>query len=160
MWKWWYKTFNLKEAITMVKVKVGICGLLCVMMLLVAASTFAADPIKISFWHAMSARRMKAVDKVIEGFHEAHPEIRIEPQFTGSYAETLSKAIAAVRSGEAPHIVQVYEVGTQTMLDSGAIVPLFELEKAGEVDYLNIVSRNDKYLAEKWGDDFWLKQVA
>ena len=123
----------------MVKTKVGICGLVCVMLLLVAVSAFAADPITINFWHAMSARRMKAVDVVLEGFHAAYPEIKIEPQFTGSYAETLSKAIAAVRAGEAPHIVQVYEVGTQTMLDSGAIVPVFEIEKPGDIDWGNVV---------------------
>ena len=123
----------------MLKAKASLCGILCVIMLCVGVSAFAADPITINFWHAMSARRMEAVNKIIDGFHAAHPEIRIEPQFTGSYAETLSKAIAAVRSGEAPHIVQVYEVGTQTMLDSGAIVPLFELEKPGEIDWDDII---------------------
>lgn len=123
----------------MSKGKLFISGMLCVLMIVISVSAFAADPITISFWHGMSASRMKAVDKVLEGFHAAHPEIKIEPQFTGTYAETLSKAIAAVRAGEAPHIVQIYEVGTQTMLDSGAIVPLFELEKPGEIDWGNVV---------------------
>ncbi len=103
--------------------------------LLISTMVVSAEPVTIQFWHAMSASRMKAVDVILEGFHAAHPDIKIEPQFTGSYEETLSKAIAAVRSGDAPHIVQVYEVGTQTMLDSGAIVPLFELEKPGEIDW-------------------------
>jgi sn-glycerol 3-phosphate transport system substrate-binding protein len=123
----------------MSKGKLFMSGMLCVLMIVISVSAFAADPIKISFWHAMSARRMEAVNKVLEGFHAAHPEIIIEPQFTGSYVETLSKAIAAVRAGEAPHIVQVYEVGTQTMLDSDAIVPLFDVEKPGEVDWNNVI---------------------
>ena len=123
----------------MSKTKRDVCGLICVIMMFVGMTAFAEEPITIQFWHAMSAKRMKAVDVVLAGFHEAHPEIKIEPQFTGSYAETLSKAIAAVRSGEAPHIVQVYEVGTQTMLDSGAIVPLFELEKPGELDWDTVI---------------------
>ena len=118
---------------------VFLSGIVCIVMFVMSISAFAEEPIKIQFWHAMSAKRMKAVDRIIEGFHAAYPNIRIEPQFTGSYAETLSKAIAAVRAGEAPHIVQVYEVGTQTMLDSGAIVPLFELEKPGEVDWDNVI---------------------
>ena len=121
------------------KAKISICGVVCVLMVFSGIAAFAENPMTINFWHAMSARRMEAVNKIIDGFHAAHPEIRIEPQFTGSYAETLSKAIAAVRSGEAPHIVQVYEVGTQTMLDSGAIVPLFELEKPGEIDWNDII---------------------
>jgi sn-glycerol 3-phosphate transport system substrate-binding protein len=128
-----------KGGIVMVQGKFVVSGIVCVMLVLMAVSVLAAEPTKILFWHAMSARRMEAVDKVLEGFHAAHPEIRVEPQFTGTYGETLSKAIAAVRSGEAPHIVQVFEVGTQTMLDSGAIVPLFELEKPGEIDWGNVV---------------------
>lgn len=123
----------------MSKVKVLLSSALCVVMLLTAFSAFAADPVTIQFWHAMSASRMEAVNKIIDSFHVAYPNIKIEPQFTGSYAETLSKAIAAVRTGEAPHIVQVYEVGTQTMLDSGAIVPIFDLEKPGEIDWGKIV---------------------
>ena len=123
----------------MIKGRIVVSGIVCVMLVFMAVSVVAADPVKIQFWHAMSAKRMAAVDTVLAGFHAAHPDIIIEPQFTGSYAETLSKAIAAVRAGEAPQIVQVYEVGTQTMLDSGAIVPLFELEKPGEIDWGNVV---------------------
>ena len=114
-------------------------SVLCLVVVFSSCAVFAADPITIDFWHAMSAKRMAAVEKVLEGFHAAHPDIKVEPQFTGSYAETLAKAIAAVRAGESPHIVQVYEVGTQTMLDSGAILPLFELEKPGEIDWGNVV---------------------
>ena len=95
----------------MVKGRFFVSGIICIMLVSMTVSVFAADPVKIQLWHAMSASRMKAVDKVLEGFHAAYPEIRVEPQFTGSYPETLSKAIAAVRAGEAPHIVQVYEVG-------------------------------------------------
>lgn len=123
----------------MSKRKGFISSMLCVLMLVISVSTFAADPITINFWHAMSASRMEAVNKIIDQFHAEYPDIKIEPVFTGSYAETLSKAIAAVRTGEAPHIVQVYEVGTQTMLDSGAIVPVFEIEKPGEINWDEIV---------------------
>jgi sn-glycerol 3-phosphate transport system substrate-binding protein len=93
-------------------------------------------PIKLRLWHAMSGARLEAIIKVIaEGFGAAHPGIAIEPLYTGSYAETLTKAIAAFRAGNPPHIVQVYEVGTQTMVDSGAIVPVTDLIKAGVVDW-------------------------
>lgn len=123
----------------MSKSKVVLGSVMCAALLLTSFAAFAADQVTINFWHAMSASRMEAVNKIIDGFQAAYPNIKIEPQFTGTYAETLSKAIAAVRTGEAPHIVQVYEVGTQTMLDSGAIVPIFELEKPGEIDWGNVV---------------------
>src|SRR5439155_357129 len=47
----------------------------------------------------------------------------------GSYPGTLNAAIAAYRAKQPPHIVQVYEVGTQTMLSSGAVYPVHQLVK-------------------------------
>ena len=47
------------------------------------------------------------------------------PTFKGSYDESMTAAIAAFRAGNAPHILQVFEVGTATMMASkGAIVPV------------------------------------
>jgi sn-glycerol 3-phosphate transport system substrate-binding protein len=64
---------------------------------------------------------------LVDKFNQSHPEIKVDPVHKGSYAENLTAAIAAYKSGNAPHVVQVYEVGTQTLLDSGAIVPVYEL---------------------------------
>ena len=47
------------------------------------------------------------------------------PVFKGSYDESMTAAVAAFRAGNAPHILQVFEVGTATMMASkGAIVPV------------------------------------
>src|SRR5262249_24140252 len=51
----------------------------------------------------------------------------------GTYPETLTAAIAAYRQHQAPHIVQVFEVGTQTMLLSGAVYPVYQLMKDQEI---------------------------
>lgn len=98
---------------------------LILMLALVCGLGFAKTTI--TLWHAMSGSRLPAVEAIIDGFNETHPEIEITAQFTGSYAETLTKAIAAYRAGNQPHIVQVYEVGLQTMLDSRAILPVYEI---------------------------------
>ncbi|MFQ5828565.1 MAG: ABC transporter substrate-binding protein [Candidatus Methylomirabilia bacterium] len=102
-------------------------------------AAFAQGKTKIVFWHAMSGRRLPAVEKLVNGFNEAHPNIQVEAQFTGKYKELLAKCIAAVRAGKPPHICQVYEVGTRTMLDSDAIVPVYTLAK-GDADWGNIVT--------------------
>jgi len=75
----------------------------------------------------MSGQNLKALEDIVKAFNETHPDIEVVPVFTGSYAETLTKAIAAYRNNTHPHIVQVYEVRLQTMLDSGAIVPVYEI---------------------------------
>lgn len=91
------------------------------------------EPIQISFWHAMSGSRGEVVQALVDEFNATHPGIQVVAEFTGSYADTLTKALAAVRAGEPPHIVQVYEVGTRTMLDSGAVIPVAEIS-GGEFD--------------------------
>jgi sn-glycerol 3-phosphate transport system substrate-binding protein len=102
-----------------------------------AAPSFAQpQPVKITLWHAMGGARYDAITKdIAAGFNKANPSYAVEPLFTGSYAETVTKAIAAIRAGNPPHIVQVFEVGTQTMLDSGAIIPVTEMVKPGEIDF-------------------------
>jgi sn-glycerol 3-phosphate transport system substrate-binding protein len=97
------------------------------------AQVAAQEPTTITFWHAMSGSRLEVVDGLIAEFNEMNPDFQVVGEFKGSYDETLAAAQAAFRAGESPHIVQVYEVGTQTMLDSGAIVPVMEVS-GGELD--------------------------
>jgi len=53
-----------------------------------------------------------------------------ERHVQGSYPETMVAAIAAFRAGNAPHIVQMFEVGTATMMAARtAIKPVHELSK-------------------------------
>jgi predicted SAM-dependent methyltransferase len=45
----------------------------------------------------------------------------------------------------------VHHEGSQTFND---------MVEAGDVDYAKLCERNDKHLAEKWGDDFWQNQLC
>jgi sn-glycerol 3-phosphate transport system substrate-binding protein len=118
----------------------GTCRRLAVIALglgiVLAAMPAAAQQVKITLWHAMGGARYDAITKEIAaGFNKANPNYVVEPLFAGSYAETVTKAIAAIRAGDPPHIVQVFEVGTQTMLDSGAILPVTDLVKPGDINF-------------------------
>ncbi len=117
-------------------------GLALAGMLGVLAGALAQT--EITFWHAMSGSRQEVVNNLVEAFNTEFPEYEVNAEFTGSYAETLTKAIAAYRAGSPPTIVQVYEVGTQTMLDSDAIVPVYTLNQ-GEVDFGSFVQPILKY---------------
>lgn len=106
----------------------------------------AQDQTQITFWHAMSGSRAEVVQEIVDSFNEANPDVNLVAEFTGSYAETLTKALTAYSAGEAPNIVQVYEVGTRTMLDSGAIVPVMEVS-GGELDQSQFVEPILNYYA-------------
>jgi sn-glycerol 3-phosphate transport system substrate-binding protein len=113
-----------------------VVGVAVAVLLGTGAPVPAQPPVKITLWHAMGGARYDAITKEIAaGFNRANPGYVLEPVFAGSYAETVTKAIAAIRAGNPPHVVQVFEVGTQTMLDSGAIIPVTEMVKPGDINF-------------------------
>jgi sn-glycerol 3-phosphate transport system substrate-binding protein len=88
----------------------------------------AADPIELQWWHAMTAVNGDRINQIAADFNKSQSEYKVVPVFKGSYAETMTAAIAAYRAGKAPAIVQVYEVGTATMMAAkGAIKPVYQL---------------------------------
>lgn len=82
---------------------------------------------KIVWWHAHTGFLGERVDELTAKFNASQTEYTVEALRKGTYAETLTAAIAAYRAKTHPHIVQVYEVGTQTMLSSGAVYPVYQL---------------------------------
>ena len=74
------------------------------------------------------------VNKLADDFNASQSDYKVVPTFKGSYPDTMNAGIAAFRAGTAPHIIQVFEVGTATMMSAtGAIKPVYQLMKdAGE----------------------------
>ncbi|EBV2049187.1 sn-glycerol-3-phosphate ABC transporter substrate-binding protein, partial [Salmonella enterica subsp. enterica serovar Java] len=83
----------------------------------------------IPFWHSMEGELGKEVDSLAQRFNQANPDYKIVPVYKGNYEQNLSAGIAAFRTGNAPAILQVYEVGTATMMASKAIKPVYEVFK-------------------------------
>ena len=77
---------------------------------------------KIVFWHAMTAALGEEVNRICTAFNASQAEVEIQPIYKGTYPETLTAAIAAWRAGQAPHLVQMFEVGTGSMLAAGPAV--------------------------------------
>jgi sn-glycerol 3-phosphate transport system substrate-binding protein len=88
----------------------------------------AAQPIELQWWHAMTSVNADRINKMAADFNASQTDYKVMPVFKGSYAETLTAAIAAYRAGDAPDIVQVFEVGTATMMAAkSAIKPVYQL---------------------------------
>ena len=77
---------------------------------------------KVTFWHSMSGALGEEVDRICKGFNAAQADADVTPVFKGTYPETLTAAIAAWRAGQAPNLVQMFEVGTGSMLAAGPAV--------------------------------------
>ena len=94
----------------------------------------AAEPIELQWWHAMTSVNADRVNKIAADFNASQAAYKVVPVFKGSYAETMNAGVAAYRAGNAPHIIQIFEVGTATMMAAkGAVKPVYQLmAEAGE----------------------------
>jgi sn-glycerol 3-phosphate transport system substrate-binding protein len=83
---------------------------------------------EIIWWHSMSGALGDWVNDIAKDFNANQKDYKIVPVFKGSYDEAMTAAIAAFRAGNAPNILQVFEVGTSTMMSSkGVVVPVDKL---------------------------------
>jgi len=97
-----------------------------ILSLLAAAAS--AAPVSVDFWHAMTGTNGEIVTAVCDKFNASQSEYRIVPVYKGSYSDCMNAGIAAFRANSAPGIIQVYEVGTATMMAAkGAVKPVYKL---------------------------------
>jgi sn-glycerol 3-phosphate transport system substrate-binding protein len=98
----------------------------------------AQAPVEIQFWHGMPQPLGGQIEEIVAGFNASQQGVKVVPSFRGSYPETMVAAIAAFRANAAPHVVQMFEVGTGTMMAAGrAVKPVHELlsESGVSIDF-------------------------
>lgn len=89
----------------------------------------------ISFWHSMGGTNGEAVDYLVNKFNEENEYgITVVAEYQGSYDDSLTKLKSAQMGNSGPDLVQVYEIGSRFMIDSGWIVPMQELIDADGFD--------------------------
>src|SRR5690606_31642160 len=102
-------------------------------LILILASlqpTWGQAPVPVIFWHGMGGHLGTVVQALVTQFNESQSAYRVEAIYKGSYDEVVTAAIAAYRAQDPPHLVQVYEVGTQIILMSCAFYPVYQLMSA------------------------------
>src|SRR6478735_9971532 len=103
-------------------------GVAATVTLALALGTPAYAVTEIQWWHAMTGGNNDIVNKLAEEFNASQSDYKVVPTYKGSYADTMNAGIAAFRAGNAPHIMQVFEVGTATMMAAtGAVKPVHVL---------------------------------
>jgi sn-glycerol 3-phosphate transport system substrate-binding protein len=109
---------------------------------LVPAFAQAQQKVQVDFWHGLTQPLGGILENVAAGFNASQSKYQVNATFKGTYPETMVAAIAAFRAGNAPHIVQMFEVGTATMMAARtAIKPVYELaqETGVNIDPKNYV---------------------
>jgi sn-glycerol 3-phosphate transport system substrate-binding protein len=95
---------------------------------LFALATQAQAVTEIQWWHSMTGKLNDIVADLATKFNASQTEYKVNAIYKGQYDESMTAAIAAYRAGNPPQIVQVFEVGTATMMAAhGAVKPVYQL---------------------------------
>jgi len=118
--------------------------LTAIVMMALTPVIASAKPVTINWWHSMRSARGEVAKSMINAFNDSQSKYKVVGSFKGNYDEALNAGVAAIRARKQPHILQVFEVGTQTMMLSGAIYPVYQLMldagvKVNWTDYLQPV---------------------
>ncbi len=103
------------------KLKVFARAAMAAMFALPLASQAQAQT-EVIWWHSMSGALGEWVGGLAKDFNDSQKQYKVTPIFKGTYPESMTAAIAAFRAGNAPHVLQVFEVGTATMMASSQLM--------------------------------------
>lgn len=96
----------------------------------------------ITFWHAMGGVNGEALDYLVKKFNEENEYgITVVAEYQGSYDDSINKLKSAQLGNMGADLVQVYDIGTRFMMDSGWIVPMQDLVDADGFD-LSVIEPN------------------
>jgi len=71
-------------------------------------ATKVKEPVKITFWHAMSGVNEEAIKKITTDFESKNPNIKVDVVNQGDYLALFDKLMASAKSKQLPTITQVY----------------------------------------------------
>ena len=74
------------------------------------------EPVTIDWWFAHGGRLGEKVQSIVADFNASQKEYKVVATYKGNYHDTMTAGIAAFRSKNPPQILQVFEVGTASMM--------------------------------------------
>ena len=99
--------------------------------LALAAPAIVRAQTEVSFYYpvAVGGPITKIIDGFAADFEKENPGIKLKPIYSGSYQESITKALTAVKSGEPPVMSILLSTDMFTLIDEDAIVPFDGLLK-------------------------------
>ena len=88
----------------------------------------------ITFWHSMGGVNKSALEDIIKDYNKSQNKYKVVPNYQGEYAENLAKYQSVAGTDSAPSIVQVQEIGSQTMIDNKRFIPVQDLADKDHTD--------------------------
>lgn len=89
---------------------------------------------EIVFWHSMGGVGGEAIDKMVGNFNSSQSKIKVTAQYQGTYDDAINKMKSSQQGNAGPDVMQLYDIGTRWMIDSGYAVPIQKLIDADKFD--------------------------
>lgn len=96
------------------------------------------DVTEVTFWHSMGGKGGEAIDTLVEAFNTSQDEIKVVAEYQGAYDDAINKLKSSVLGNSGPDVMQLYEIGTKWMIDSGYATPMQELIDEDNYDISNL----------------------
>jgi sn-glycerol 3-phosphate transport system substrate-binding protein len=140
----------------------GLCALLLgLVALTLAGGPAAAQSTEIAFYYpvAVGGPVTKIIDGLAADFMKANPDIKLKPIYTGTYQETIVKALTAAKAGEPPQTAIILSTDMFTLIDEDAIVSWDDLlktpeDKAWLASFFPAFMLNSRTGGKTWGIPF------
>jgi sn-glycerol 3-phosphate transport system substrate-binding protein len=145
------------------KTSLAVSALILAVVLVVGglAGVSAQAPVEISFYYpvAVGGPITKIVDGYAADFTKENPSIRVKPIYTGTYQETIVKALTAHKSGEPPQTAIILSTDMFTLIDEDAILPFDDALKGSEdqawlKSFFPAFMKNSQTGGKTWGIPF------
>ncbi|MEL6407249.1 MAG: ABC transporter substrate-binding protein [Chloroflexota bacterium] len=114
--------------------KVSALVVMVALAFVLSTVTAQDEPIELEFWHAMGGGLGEQTQLLVDRFNESQDGIVVTATFQGSYDDTYNALLASFDTDTSPNVIQNFDLASQTMLDTGRLVPAYELMEATDFD--------------------------
>jgi sn-glycerol 3-phosphate transport system substrate-binding protein len=81
-------------------------------------------PTTVTFWHSMGGAAQEALNTIVDEYNSSQDKVKINAEYQGTYDEALTKFHTVAGTDSAPTMMQVFEIGTKSMINSGFVEPI------------------------------------
>ena len=134
---------------------------LALVVLALTARGAGAQGTEVAFYYpvAVGGPVTKIIDGLAADFMKANPDVKVKPIYTGTYQETIVKALTAAKSGEPPQTAIILSTDMYTLIDEDAVLPWDELiktpdDKAWLGSFFPAFMLNSRTGGKTWGIPF------
>ena len=121
----------------------------------------AQAPVEVSFYYpiAVGGPITKVVDGLAADFEKENPGIKVKAIYTGTYQDSITKALTAVKSNDAPVTSILLSTDMFTLIDEDAIQPFDDVIKTPEdrawlASFYPAFMENSQTGGKTWGIPF------